>query len=84
MYGLYAQDDWRLSEHVTLNVGAQYDYNTFTPNDHNNIAPRIGFAWDATHDRRACYMVELGCITTWRLLNWSKWRNGEDRRAPIT
>ena len=60
VYGLYAQDDWRLSEHVTLNVGARYDYNTFTPNDHNNIAPRIGFAWDATHDRRTSVRGGVG------------------------
>ena len=60
VYGLYAQDDWRLSEHVTLNLGARYEYNTFTPNDPNNMAPRLGFAWDATHDGRTSVRGGVG------------------------
>jgi hypothetical protein len=52
VYGIYAQDDWRLRDHLTLNLGVRYEYNTFTPDDTNNAAPRLGFAWDATRDGR--------------------------------
>ncbi|HUU38188.1 MAG TPA: TonB-dependent receptor [Candidatus Desulfaltia sp.] len=69
--GLFIQDDWRISDRLTLNLGLRYDYNTglefdqsglpsvqFLANyisgfrdpglkhDWNNIAPRLGFAYD--------------------------------------
>jgi Carboxypeptidase regulatory-like domain/TonB dependent receptor len=72
-YGLFVQDDWRISRKLTVNLGLRYELNTvvsdandlignFDPKqglvqvgkqisapfdgDHNNFAPRIGFAWD--------------------------------------
>jgi len=69
--GLFVQDDWRISDRLTLNLGIRYDYNTglefdqsglasvqflanYVPgfqdaglkHDWNNIAPRLGFAYD--------------------------------------
>jgi len=69
--GLFVQDDWRITDKLTLNLGVRYDYNTglefdqsglpsvqFLANyvdgfkdpglkhDWNNIAPRLGFAYD--------------------------------------
>ena len=60
VYGLYAQDDWRVRDHLTLNLGARYEYNTFTPDDTNNVAPRLGFAWDATGDGRTSIRGGVG------------------------
>jgi hypothetical protein len=72
-YGIFVQDDWRITPRLTVNMGLRYELNTvfnegnnlignFDPaaglvqagkqtgsvfnGDHNNFAPRLGFAWD--------------------------------------
>ena len=60
-YGVFAQDDWKLSPRLTVNLGVRYDFEllpqpfapnaalpqtTIRPKDGNNISPRVGFAWD--------------------------------------
>ena len=50
----YAQDSWDVGRGVTLNLGVRYDYATLFSEDKNNVAPRLGFAYDsAGKDRRS-------------------------------
>jgi carboxypeptidase family protein/TonB-dependent receptor-like protein len=59
-YGAWAQDDWKATSRLTLNLGVRYDliWNAFAqdvnfppfeqpnrPQDANNIQPRVGFAY---------------------------------------
>jgi hypothetical protein len=59
-WALWVQDDWRLTQRFTLNLGVRYDLaigayaeeyaippflTAGRPNDTNNIAPRLGFAY---------------------------------------
>jgi hypothetical protein len=41
---VYAEDDWKLSRAFTLNYGLRYETQSAIP-DHNDPAPRVGFAW---------------------------------------
>jgi Carboxypeptidase regulatory-like domain/TonB dependent receptor len=64
-WAFFAQDDWRVSPRLTLNLGVRWDYEQFPepflvnpalpqtgnrPADKNNFGPRIGFATDLTGD----------------------------------
>jgi hypothetical protein len=44
--GVFAQDDTHLTPDLTLNLGLRYELQTFT-DARTNLAPRIGFAWNA-------------------------------------
>ena len=59
--GLFAQDDWKLTPRLTINLGVRWDYETMPntqfansavtqtttlPSDKNNFGPRVGFAYD--------------------------------------
>jgi hypothetical protein len=64
-FAFFAQDDWRLTPRLTLNLGLRWEYEKFPtpflvnpalpqtanrPSDKNNFGPRIGFAWDINGD----------------------------------
>ncbi len=51
--GLYLEDGWKLTEALSLSLGARYDRLQSTAEDH--LAPRLGLAWRPDAD------------TTWRL-----------------
>jgi hypothetical protein len=64
-WAFFAQDEWRTTPRLTLNLGLRWDYEQFPepflvnsalpqtankPADKNNFGPRIGFAVDASGD----------------------------------
>src|SRR5262245_3397365 len=46
MAGVFAQDDWEVAHGLTVNVGVRWDRDSLFQGDNNNIAPRVGFAWN--------------------------------------
>jgi outer membrane receptor protein involved in Fe transport len=49
LYGLYVQDEWTISDAVTLNFGGRFDIvNAYT--DENQISPRINLVWKPDSD----------------------------------
>ena len=45
--GIYAQDEWRATTSLTLNLGLRYDLQFLETidTDTDNVSPRLGFAW---------------------------------------
>jgi hypothetical protein len=60
--GIYAQDEWKISSRLTLNLGVRYDLQFLKTiaTDTNNVAPRAGFAWSPLASRRTVVRGSFG------------------------
>jgi hypothetical protein len=60
--GVYAQDEWKIGPHVTVNAGLRYDLQFLQTidTDTNNVAPRVGFAWSPSDARRTVVRASGG------------------------
>jgi hypothetical protein len=82
LYGLYVQDDWRISSNVKILYGIRYDRyiapeaNASAPfeasrefrSDKNNVAPRVGVAWTLGGSRRSVIRANTGVMYDQALL----------------
>jgi hypothetical protein len=64
----FVQDQWRMNENLTLNLGLRYDYQTLTPNTKNAFGPRAGFAYDPVGDGRTVVRGGIGKFYEYHLL----------------
>jgi len=55
----FLQDDWRVGNNLTLNLGVRYEVEVIKDipdwpagTDGNNVDPRVGFAWDPKGDQK--------------------------------
>lgn len=74
-YALYFQDEWRANPNFTLTYGLRYEFQEHDdpketnplypltgqiPNDSDNWAPRVGFAWDVAGDGKSVLRGGIG------------------------
>jgi hypothetical protein len=66
----FVQDDWRIKNNLTLNLGLRYDVEIVkgipdwpAGTDKNNLDPRVGFAWDPKGDQKWSVRGGVGHFT---------------------
>jgi hypothetical protein len=60
--GFYAQDEWKVSQAFTLNLGVRYDLEFLQTinTDLNNVSPRVGFAWSPYRNGKTVVRASYG------------------------
>jgi hypothetical protein len=64
----YIQDQWKVRQNLTLNLGLRYDYQDLTPQTQDALAPRIGFAWDPQGTGRTVVRGGVGKFYEYHLI----------------
>ena len=84
-YAAFVQDDWKLRDNLTLNLGLRYQVETLM-SDYSNLGPRVGFAWDVTHDSRTVVRGGAGIFTgtVFSTVNAFEHFNGPDGFINVT
>ena len=61
-FGVYAQDEWKVSPDVTLNLGLRYEVQFLETiaTDTDNVAPRLGVTWSPFDSRRTLVRAGAG------------------------
>src|SRR5206468_7605273 len=69
---VFAQDQWRLRNNLTVNAGLRWDRDDAL-HDRNNFAPRLGFAWSPGQSARTVVRGGFGRFyDETKLLLWSQ------------
>jgi hypothetical protein len=56
----YLQDSWRPSESLTIDIGVRHDWSSLFGRDADNLAPRLGLAWDPGGSHRTVVRANWG------------------------
>jgi hypothetical protein len=77
LYSVFLQDTWRVGNQLTLNLGLRYETETAfarakdvgVKDDRDNLAPRLGFAWDPFGDAKTAVRGGYGLYFDQAFLN---------------
>ena len=67
--GFFAQDTWQIAAGGDVNAGLRYDYSSLFGGDTNNLAPRVGIAWDVGRRHRTIVKANWGLFFDRNLLS---------------